>query len=474
MSRSFTRSSIIFCLIAPILGSSASSQKPLRHGEVAVGVCASSPLHLVDHSSCPPQHHVQHPQGAKIGFWDGPHACAGAYCVYSNGEFANGRGIVFLSTAEDAQIAASSLIAKNKQIAPEQQSTGTYPPFHITEVPGKGLGVVANQTILKGTRLMAEMPAMVLHHSFIDDVPGDERLALLDKAAEALSPPLRQLFMNQHGHFGGHKVFDILYTNSFQMALGTSSRDHLANFPEVSRFNHDCRPNVVFHLDSLTHYTFAARDIYPGTQLTISYLDEFRVRSVRKSRALRSWGFSCDCHQCTIPDNLSDESDQRLLRIWEIEQELSDVASGAPLSNGKETIENLMRLYKKERLQHRMADAFTLAALNYNGLGLKGEAMRYGKQSIEANLMENGPNAPDVAAMRGLMADLEGHWSWMKRIVPGATTATTTNLTGEGSGGKRKANDEETTLPESRLSTPSQDYRPLESVEAMCTWLLNL
>lgn len=224
----------------------------------------------------------------------------------------------------------------------------------------------------------------------------------------------------------------------------------------------------------MTHYTFAARDIYPGTQLTISYLDEFRVRSVRKSRALRSWGFSCDCHQCTLPDNLAEESDQRLLRIWEIEQELGDVASGNPLSDGKETIEKLMQLYRKERLQHRMADAFTLAALNYNGLGMKEEAKRYGQQSLEANFRENGPNAPDVAAMKDLMANFEGHWSWMKRVVPGATAATTTNLTGEGSDDSRTGNDEKTALQEPRLSSLSQGYRPLESVEAMCTWLLNL
>lgn len=244
MSRSFSPSSVILFLIAPILGLNTSLQKPIRHGQVAAGVCASSPLHLVDHPSCPPQHHVQHLEGNNVGFWDGPHACAGAYCVYSNTDFANGRGIVFLSTAEDAEIAASSLMSmdKSRQTASKQQSSGPYPPFYVTEVPGKGLGVVANQTIPKGTRLMAETPAIVLHHSFIDDVPGVERLDLLDKAADALSPPLRETFMKQHGHFGGHKVFDILYTNSFQMALGTSSRDHLANFPDVSRFNHDCRP----------------------------------------------------------------------------------------------------------------------------------------------------------------------------------------------------------------------------------------
>jgi SET domain-containing protein len=43
----------------------------------------------------------------------------------------------------------------------------------------------------------------------------------------------------------------------------------------VSRLNHDCAPNLGYYFDSasLTLKVYAVRDIFPGEELTISYVE---------------------------------------------------------------------------------------------------------------------------------------------------------------------------------------------------------
>lgn len=396
----------------------ASSQLFLKPHQITSGYCPRSGLQVVDQSSCPLA--VQ-TQPLNVSIYDSqilPSACIGDYCVYSNPTYAGGRGIALVSTPQNAESIAkvSVSIRSNDYSDPPRKRIDFSPPYYITEIPGKGVGVVANQTIRRGTRIMAWTPALVVHGSFSEELDEDDQYQLLDKAVEELPSPLRQTYMAQLGHFGGHKVDDILNTNAFNMALGTDGDTHLTAFPEVSRFNHDCRPNIVFHIDNvnLVHYTYAGRDIQIGEELTLSYLDEFRVRKVRRDRARRSWGFVCTCPQCMLSDHHAEESDKRLLKIWEMEEDLADINSGLPIL--AEWIEKVLRLYKEERLDHRMADAYSLAAMNYNAIGDAEKAKNFAALSLQANLIENGPKAPDVAVMRELGADPEGHWTYRKRV----------------------------------------------------------
>jgi hypothetical protein len=75
-------------------------------------------------------------------------------------------------------------------------------------------------------------------------------------------------------------------------------------------------------------------------------------------------------------------------------------------------IEQLLALYKKERLEFKIAGAYTLAALSYNMFGKLGMARKYARQSVEAGLLESGPDALDVREMRDLADDPKSHWSW--------------------------------------------------------------
>ncbi|KAI0139784.1 hypothetical protein BJ166DRAFT_473400 [Pestalotiopsis sp. NC0098] len=340
-----------------------------------------------------------------LGSWQGPLGCIGRFCVWSS-DTSPGDGLSIITTNTNSRIVQNTTASV--------EITYKSPAFRTVNIANKGVGMVAAEPIRRGQRILAAKPAILVHRSLIDELADESQHKLLDLAIDHLSPEARrQEFMAQAGELGGHKVKDIMFTNSFQINLGGHDGQHFGNFPEVSRFNHDCRPNVAFYIDDkLTHHTHAIRDIKPGEELTISYLDSFRARDVRQQRAHASWGFACTCSQCSLSKDEADESDARLFSIYKVENLLADLGNRQV---SPDMIEQLIELYQEERLHFKIADAYTLAALNYNILGMTEMARKYAQLSIEQGLIEHGPDAPDIEAMRLLLADARGHWTYNRR-----------------------------------------------------------
>lgn len=178
--------------------------------------------------------------------WDGPSHCIGRFCVFANKQFA--KGIVLVTTVENAKRVARLEPMVSGGGAGEQTShSPPGPPFHTADIPGKGVGVVADRVIRRGETIMAEPPTMLVHRDVLltdalaaagDDQPPDRVLGL---AVQKLPAPRRRALMRQMGS----GISDILLTNTFQVDVGgdeTGAGFHLGNYPEVSRFNHDCRP----------------------------------------------------------------------------------------------------------------------------------------------------------------------------------------------------------------------------------------
>ncbi|KXX79072.1 SET domain-containing protein 5 [Madurella mycetomatis] len=356
--------------------------------------------------------------------WESTGQCAGQYCIFANRGFSGGRGIVTITTNANIKTLKKLLDAPTAQRAsPDLPSQ-----FHLAQVKGKGLGLLANTTLHRGAPLMKIFPAVIIHRSFLEQLPAHSQAPLLESAIALLPPRLRQSFLSQMGHDHhhqasqsslAHRISAILATNSFQLDLGGGTRGleghHYANFPEASRFNHDCRPNVAFYVDpaTLAHTTTVARDVRPGEELSISYLDPLETRERRQERARQVWGFECGCAQCTLAGKEVGRSDARLKEIGEIEGRLGNWLSKGV--NGK-LLEKLVRLYKEERLEAKVGGAYTLVALNYNMLGDAKKAVKYAKLAEEAVLIENGPGAGDADAMKVLAGKPKGHFTWRKRL----------------------------------------------------------
>jgi hypothetical protein len=147
-------------------------------------------------------------------------------------------GIVLVTTKANADLVAKFPTTARHPLGMAENP----PPFYTAEVPGKGIGLVANRTIKRGERIMAWQPTVIVHRQFIEKLGKEDQYRMLDMAITKLPANKRRAFMKQLGQFGGHKVSDILFTNSFQMNVGGEDGHHFANFPPISKYNHDCRP----------------------------------------------------------------------------------------------------------------------------------------------------------------------------------------------------------------------------------------
>jgi hypothetical protein len=60
--------------------------------------------------------------------------------------------------------------------------------------------------------------------------------------------------------------------------------------------------SVHYRISNITITALAARDIFPGEELSVSYVDIFLPSKERKER-IRKWGFECMCALCQGPKN---------------------------------------------------------------------------------------------------------------------------------------------------------------------------
>ncbi|KAL2180570.1 uncharacterized protein P884DRAFT_282875 [Thermothelomyces heterothallicus CBS 202.75] len=363
--------------------------------------------------------------------WKGPEQCHAGFCLFSNSEA--GGGLSLITTPRIAH-----LIATSKEIP---ESTGIEPEaFYEAEVPGKGSGLIANRTIHKGEVIMQRGPALLIQSvPHIDLEPG-RRLELYQAAVDRLPEPMRSRFLRQ----AGDTVYDKVEKNSFRVFLDGDRKHsiHLGLFPDMSKFNHDCRPNVHYRISDLTHTTVAVRDIPAGEELTISYIYGLKARAERLEQ-LSEWGFTCTCPQCALSEPEAGASDNRIRQIKMLEDEIEElVAKGAPLLR-PELGARLVELYREERLDAYMAPALTRAALLYSMFGHEERAREYAREAVGALEREKGPRAGDLGPMRALARDPKSHWSWAIKVTSGDEKAAATagrrrnGTLGARSGGER-------------------------------------
>lgn len=89
-----------------------------------------------------------------------------------------------------------------------------------------------------------------------------------------------------------HSVYHCLLTYSYMET--TFVVDRLG-----SRCNHSCRPNMTWSFKQKTHLVLRTlRDVAPGEQLTIAYLDVVAPASQRAAALRQQYAFSCQCPRC--------------------------------------------------------------------------------------------------------------------------------------------------------------------------------
>jgi hypothetical protein len=261
---------------------------------------------------------------------------------------------------------------------------------------------------------MAKTPTLVVSKHVIDDLPEAEQSRLLDAAVKHLPAASRSEFIKRGGDRAKMRDIILAMPLELDLSLGTDTETggHYAHYPEAAGLGHDCRPNAVSHVSvagGILRIT-VVRKIWPGEQVTISDIDPRLPRAERQELHKKAKGTACTCSACTGHGNLGAvaESEANLKEIGELEAELKKERPKATV----DMVKRLVELYKKERLESKIAATYELAAHTYNYLGHDKRAQKHAQLARQAWLLEEGPESNLAVAMNILAQDPKGHWSY--------------------------------------------------------------
>ncbi|KAF1829404.1 SET domain-containing protein [Decorospora gaudefroyi] len=336
------------------------------------------------------------------------------YCVFSDQTFASGRGIFIVTT----QTRAYAMLEKGAFSYPETLSRArhsSHPPFYTHDFPGKGRGLVANKTLQRGDQIFASMPILITDPELYSLATPD-RLALLHRGISTLPVHTQSLFWALMGRSstGDDPVDDRITTNNFEVRIDGAMQSAL--IPEIAMLNHDCRPNAAYFFDeeTLTHFVHAIRPILPGEEITITYVNNELDRDTRVKRLETYWGFTCACSSCTAHPDLVRESDSRLQQIVSLQETLNDWSETSAALPA--VVDLLVSLIEQERLYASLSTAYKHAAEVYSSFGMRWEAVRYARLSVELTMLDKGFADQDVNEMKMMAREPATSWSWKKRV----------------------------------------------------------
>ncbi|KAG6027952.1 hypothetical protein E4U41_000812 [Claviceps citrina] len=341
------------------------------------------------------------------------HGPSHGFHVYTSPDFAGGRGISIITTEERIKPFRRVTLAPGVNSRPSSSP----PPFEKRDIPGKGRGLVATSMIRRGDRVFAHTPLILVDAEMFLEAELDW-IALEEEAVNGLPARSQGLFWELYGRPVQHPVAGRVDANSFNLVVDDSETTFYGVFPETSRLNHDCRPNLAYYFDNntLTHYVHAITDIPPGAEISITYIDSSRPREARMAQLRSTWGFNCSCSQCSLPPELARVSDRRLDQIHDLMVRVSSGIVASPAA-----ADRLVSLFHQERLHAPVAEAYSIAALSACFEGRYTETLHWATLALEATLLDSGPQSPNVGDLAQMADRPDEHDCWLgsfKKKVP--------------------------------------------------------
>eukprot|EP00439_Symbiodinium_sp_Y106_P012484 s1384_g1.t2 len=173
---------------------------------------------------------------------------------------------------------------------------------HSLAFPGRGLGVAGLRDLEKGECILSEPPAFLVQKSALP-LEDDKRETFeveLREMISRLDANLQRQFWELEDCTGAEKsAIGICRTNTFTR---NGNKQMLGCFLQGARFNHSCRPNVVWYWGDKTDAVLKMHDCKRGEELCISYLPDLESSlEQRRLRLQSSHHFLCFCEVCSEP-----------------------------------------------------------------------------------------------------------------------------------------------------------------------------
>ncbi|EGG01899.1 uncharacterized protein MELLADRAFT_110526 [Melampsora larici-populina 98AG31] len=339
-----------------------------------------------------------------------------SFCIYLNSRFAQGRGVVFLSRPSVFMEALKSITIfkpNSKVLTDEKRNLRK---FEVIDMPEKGgKGMIAKSRYNLGDLVITDHSIIAIS---VESLVWDRKDwgMIRKKMVDYLPIQTRAAFATMHAIGETEEIWieSAISRNGFEFSIGEDEVPFFAVIPEPARLNHDCRANAAFHFDesTLQVYMYAIRDIAPGEEVTISYRDMKLSREERRIE-LKHYGFECQCSLCSLPSHAVEVSDSRIRQIDELTAHLID---WSPTSKATPTMaEHVLELYKLERLDTGLEEAYTMVSLAYNAVGDSQRASMYASLAIARGIILNGPKWEEYDAVLELEQSPETHWSYRRR-----------------------------------------------------------
>ncbi|KAA1066120.1 hypothetical protein PGT21_022050 [Puccinia graminis f. sp. tritici] len=371
------------------------------------------------------------------------------YCVYANPSFGGDRGMILY-------IRPSYLLQKldlftefkpDSALITDKERTEF--PFKLVHMPSKGgLGAVADRKINVGQLVIVDY-SLVYLSADITEIDLSEWAPRLKYMVNLLPLKGRELFAKQHGvgEIDTAWIVSAFQRNVFAAPQDNDSQGGCAFAPEpavsflffggggikaqddskhlltdmISRsclmlymqyLNHDCRPNVGYRFNNVTIQVemHALREIAPGEELSISYITLVQSREKRRKSLHGTYGFHCGCSQCSLSDAESEASDQRVEKIRELWDVISDWDSSPPSTPAM--ADEILELFKAERMDVVMEEPYTMASLVYNSWGLTHQARQFSALAISYGVYTHDKTWLETSSHLPLIYDPESHWSY--------------------------------------------------------------
>jgi hypothetical protein len=172
--------------------------------------------------------------------WDEPNNPEKMFCIYTNTEFRNGRGISLFTTPNAANAIAKSQAFTDPGSLPEYQLKDGVLPYDMKQLPGRGFGLFANKIIKTGETILIDQPTFVVHRSAYTHFSEEHQEILQWRGLLQLPSEGRNVTRGLSKSGVGDEIIDIVQTNGF--ARSYFDIQHVQLVPEGARINHDCRP----------------------------------------------------------------------------------------------------------------------------------------------------------------------------------------------------------------------------------------
>ena len=131
----------------------------------------------------------------------------------------------------------------------------------------------------------------------------------------------------------------------------------------------------------------------------------------RQEYLFNRWGFNCTCNTCAAGKEKTTESDQRLVRMYNIKNEIHKLGKDNPQRVLDLAVE-LLELYDEEGLITEKAIYSEMAAISAIALGDQQTAKAFAKDALNQWGILAGQDSDEYKSMLELLADPTKHSLW--------------------------------------------------------------